>query len=306
MAFETVPSPVLLTANIADLFRGNFHDLSVPDAVKSGAWPVIAPDFSTPIESDPSMPLSMLEKRWLKALLQDPRIALFGVSAEGLEDVEPLYDNSVIVYFDRYLDGDPYGDPAYIANFREALKAVREKRRLLVSYTSGKGRRYVRKAVPLDIEYSPKDDKFRLTVLSADGRFSINMARIERCTAMWDYDDEYFKERELRRGELVFELMDVRNALERAMIAFSDLEKVTERSSDRIYRVTLRYSIEDETEILIRILSFGPMIRVISPESFIDKIRERLMKQAALDREREASEISDAVSGTGLSGGSQP
>ena len=39
------------------------------------------------------------------------------------------------------------------------------------------------------------------------------------------------------------------------------------------------YDADDETEILIRVLSFGPMLRVTSPERFIKLIRERLRRQ---------------------------
>ena len=78
------------------------------------------------------------------------------------------------------------------------------------------------------------------------------------------------------------ELYDTRNALERAMLHFSDLEKETERIDDRRYRITLHYRQGDETEILIRILSFGPVLKVIEPEGMVAQIRERLAKQSAL------------------------
>jgi hypothetical protein len=45
----------------------------------------------TPIKRSPQMPLSLLQKRWLKGVLTDPRIALFNVAATGLENVEPLF-----------------------------------------------------------------------------------------------------------------------------------------------------------------------------------------------------------------------
>ena len=61
------------------------------------------------------------------------------------------------------------------------------------------------------------------------------------------------------------DLYDTRNALERAMLHFSDLEKETERIDDKHYRVTLKYRQGDETEILIRILSFGPRALRRSP-----------------------------------------
>ena len=42
------------------------------------------------------------------------------------------------------------------------------------------------------------------------------------------------------------------------------------------------YDKDDETEMVIRILSFGPMIKVVQPEHFINLIKERLRKQKKL------------------------
>ena len=83
--------------------------LTIPAALKDGAWPLIAKDGSTPIKHEPKMPLTELQRRWLKALLSDPRIKLFVIDETGLEDVEPLYKPDVFVYFDRYSDGDDKG-----------------------------------------------------------------------------------------------------------------------------------------------------------------------------------------------------
>ena len=105
--------------------------LTIPSALTDGRWPLLAKDLSTSLRHAPSMPLTTLQKQWLKALLQDPRIHLFSPSEDGLEDVEPLYGPDTFVYFDRYLDGDPYDDEEYIARFRTILQAMREKRKLL-------------------------------------------------------------------------------------------------------------------------------------------------------------------------------
>ena len=104
--------------------------LTIPAALKDGAWPLIAKDGSTPIKHEPKMPLTELQRRWLKALLSDPRIKLFVIDETGLEDVEPLYKPDVFVYFDRYSDGDDFDDPRYIENFRTILTALREKRQM--------------------------------------------------------------------------------------------------------------------------------------------------------------------------------
>ncbi len=44
------------------------------------------------------------------------------------------------------------------------------------------------------------------------------------------------------------------------------------------------YDKDDETEMVIRILSFGPMIKVVQPEHFINLIKERLRKQKSWER----------------------
>lgn len=77
-------------------------------------------------------------------------------------------------------------------------------------------------------------------------------------------------------------LTDERNALERAMLNFSHLEKITERLDEKHYRLQLMYNKSDETEMVIRILSFGPLLRVQEAAGFIELLRHRLRKQLAL------------------------
>ena len=105
--------------------------LTIPAALQSGAWPLLTPQGGTPLRHAPTMPLSLLEKRWLKTLLSDPRIALFAPPSDGLEGIEPLYRPQDLVYFDRCADGDPWDDAAYAARFQVILTALREKRQTL-------------------------------------------------------------------------------------------------------------------------------------------------------------------------------
>lgn len=81
---------------------------------------------------------------------------------------------------------------------------------------------------------------------------------------------------------MIFELVDERNALERVLMHFAHLEKQVEKIDERKYQVTLYYDKEDETEILIRVLSFGPMLRVVKPVAFINLIKCRLLDQKKL------------------------
>ena len=256
--------------------------VTIPARLTDGSWPLITKDFGTPLQHKPQMPLTTLEKQWLKALLLDPRVRLFDPSEEGLEDVEPLFTPDQFVYFDRYADGDDYYDPRYIEHFRMIIRAMHEKRKLRVRFHGHRGTRQSYICIPYRLEYSSKDDKFRLITGFRNKPLTVNLSRIDSVHILDPWEEDEYRLPHEREKALVMELYDTRNALERAMLHFSDLEKETERIDDRRYRITLHYRQGDETEILIRILSFGPVLKVIEPETMVAQIRERLTKQMAL------------------------
>ena len=256
--------------------------ITIPAKLTDGSWPLITKDYGTPLRHKPHMPLTTLEKQWLKALLLDPRVRLFDPSEEGLEDVEPLFTPGQFVYFDRYADGDDFTDPAYIEHFRLILQAMHEKRKLRVRFHGHRGTRQSYLCIPYKLEYSSKDDKFRLLTGYKGWPLTVNLSRIDSVQLLDPWDESEYRLPQEREATLVMELLDIRNALERTMLHFSDLEKETERIGDRRYRITLRYRQGDETEVLIRILSFGPVLKVIEPEGMVAQIRERLAKQSAL------------------------
>lgn len=256
--------------------------VTIPARLTDGSWPLITKDFGTPLQRKPHMPLTTLEKQWLKALLLDPRIRLFDPSEEGLEDVEPLFTPDQFLYFDRYADGDDYSDPRYIEHFRMIIRAMHEKRKIRVRFHGHRGTRQSYICIPYRLEYSSKDDKFRLITGFRNKPLTVNLSRIDSVHILDPWEEDEYRLPQEREKELVMELYDTRNALERAMLHFSDLEKETERIDERHYRITLHYRQGDETEILIRILSFGPVLKVIEPESMVSQIRERLTRQQAL------------------------
>lgn len=257
--------------------------LTIPNALESGTWPLLTKELDTPLEHKPTMPLTTLQKRWLKALLSDPRIQLFDPPVEGLEDVEPLYPPDAFLYYDRYHDGDPFTDPEYIKRFRCILSAIRHKRWLRIRFEGHRGLPHSWRCMPYQLEYSPKDDKFRLITANKREAMAINLGRIAQCVMLEPCRPEEYSPKEMKKRTLVLELTDERNALERAMLHFSHLDKETERIDDTHYKITLFYEREDETELLIRVLSFGPVLKVIFPDDFVKKLTERLKKQKMLN-----------------------
>ena len=256
--------------------------LAIPQHLESESWPLIKKDLTSPLRHPPTMPLTTLQKRWMKTLLFDPRIRLFAPSMDGLEDVEPLYPQDAIVYYDRYGDGDPYEDEKYIEHFRTVLQALREKRWLRIHFDGRDGIPHCWNCVPYKLEYSQKDDKFRLITGNSRSVLTINMARITDCALLEPCTDEEYRPKALRKDTLVLEVTDERNTLERCMLHFSHLEKTTQRIDEKRYLLTLQYERDDETELLIRVLSFGPTIKVISPMHFKKKLRRRIEKQMDL------------------------
>ena len=129
-------------------------------------WQLIDEQYHTPITQKPTMPLTTLEKRWLKTILSDKRMVLFQEStdmlAKALVDVEPLFLPEDVVYFDRYADGDDYEDPCYVQNFHTIMQAIRQRRKVEIHYKNRMNKENHGIYVPIIMEYSDKEDKFRL------------------------------------------------------------------------------------------------------------------------------------------------
>lgn len=256
--------------------------LTIPKSLKDCKWPLLQSDMTTPLQHTPTMPLTILQRRWLKTLLSDKRMQLFDVDCTGLEDVEPLFSQEQFVYFDCYNDGDPYDDPQYKQHFRLLLQAIAEKRRVEISFLNNKNDNMRKKYLPTQIEYSAKDDKFRLKAVCGSSLHYVNVARIKECQLLEQDAAEICEQKVPERCKLTALLTDERNALERAMLHFSHLEKTTERLDEKHYKLHLTYDKSDAIEMVIRILSFGPLLQVQEPASFIELLRHRLRKQLAL------------------------
>ena len=98
--------------------------LTILPALKSGKWPLLHEDLSPALLHKPTVPLTNLEKRWLKAIAEDPRVKLFDVAFPELNDVEPLFTRDDYKIYDQYSDGDPFEDEAYHSIYQKAICAI--------------------------------------------------------------------------------------------------------------------------------------------------------------------------------------
>ena len=188
----------------------------------------------------------------------------------------------------------------YREHFRTILAGLSEKRLLKLSYKGKNQLLTDLKVLPVRLQYSSKDDKFRLLCIRLrKGRkglpYTLNMGKILACSlaGTWqtagDRDSapeppfaspslSVFSQK--AKEPAVIEIDGRRNSLERCMLKFADYEKHTVYDEEKgVYTCSIYYDIQDETELLIDLLSFGPVIRVLSPERLVAQIRERVTRQ---------------------------
>ena len=259
-------------------------------ALQDGSWLLLTKDFKTPLKHKPTMPLTLLQKRWLKALLLDERVRLFFTDAElaeeekALQEVEPLYRPEQFVFFDRFVDGDDYKNTRYRENFQQIMQPIKQRVAIDASYRTNKDNVIVwTNLVPMTLEYSAKDDKFRLQGMAGARHVTLNLGKIITVELGEPLEKEP-PQHAVPQEKLVLELVDERHTMMRALMHFSDLAKETEKLDDTHYLLTVYYDKSDETEMVYRVLSFGPTMKVKEPEGFVELVKERLTEQMRVGR----------------------
>lgn len=269
--------------------------------LKEDVW-----EFFGETRPDPVMPLTGYQKSWLKTVLMDKRIGLFLEKEElrglleQLSEVEPLFRQEDICATDIFLEGDDFEDEIYRENFRTVVSAIREREVLDIEYNPMPDKRVRHYFIPCRIEYSIKNDCIRVYGVeekSQNKLYQINLGKIVMAKSTGRFisidklpDIDRLIEKQYLEEPVTVLIKTERNALERAMLQFANYRKNTSRyvekrdddfdgTSNDIYKCEIYYGQGNETELLINILSFGPMVKVIGSERFLKQLKERLKKQ---------------------------
>lgn len=272
----------------------------IPDKEGNSPWGLLKRGVSgrlcSVLSKAPPRIITALQKSRIKAMLTDPRIRLFlsdediAALSERLKAVKPLYKREYFREFDRFTDGDDYDDPHYREVFGVILKAVRERELLTIELTSRRGIRMTKNALPVKLEYSRKNDKFRVYCITSPQNegYLFNIGRIERAVPTGKHIsetpnmEEFFRRRRCEKPVTV-EVSSERNAVERFMMEFASYEKRSELDLETgKCRASVYYDTQDETELLIMLLGFGPVLKITGPEEFLEKARERVERQYEL------------------------
>jgi len=257
--------------------------LTILPALKSEKWQLIKSDMTTALKHNPTMPLTLIQKQWLKAISLDPRIKLFGETLPDFDDVEPLFTPDDYYIYDKYSDGDPFEDEEYIKRFKIILSAIKGGNAIKMEVLNRNDMPIRMTVRPQRMEYSQKDDKFRLISIGCRYGRIVNLAKVLSVEIVFDEAGARYTYSPPETKTVTIKVKDERNALERAMLHFAHFEKRAEKISDCRYFLHITYNKADETELIIRVLSFGPLVEVVEPQDFRNLIIERLKSQKSCE-----------------------
>ncbi|WAM33876.1 WYL domain-containing protein [Caldicellulosiruptor morganii] len=172
---------------------------------------------------------------------------------------------------------------------RVLIKAALEKRVINYTYIARSGQKFVERGIPVKIQYSLKDDLLYAII------YSINSHSFAKCVVqnlndisigseqgniqqiLKEYEE--FLKRSRAKEPIVLEVVNTRNALERAFCIFAPFEKSARFLRDKNkHQLTIHYYEFEEAEVLSRILYLGKDVVVISPERIRNEIISRVKK----------------------------
>lgn len=230
----------------------------------------IGEGYLSKIDNPTHIPLTTLQKSWLKAILADKHIKLFLDEAQlkildtYLMDIEPLFLPEYFHYYDQFSDGDDYASSTYVSHFRILLGAIRKKRYVTIRFNSHKGDAVCHTYLPCRLEYSAKNDKFRLLAVleKKNGRDkkdminkieTVNLSRIEELTVtdkvcLEPIDLQKALQASYYKEPVKLLITTKRNTLERTMLHFANYEKQTRKIDDDTYECEIFYNSMMETD----------------------------------------------------------
>ena len=252
------------------------------------------------LHSKSVLPLTFIERAWLKAITTDPRFALFADTDREIKNngIEPLYRTEFFKYFDQYSDGDDFQNPRYQKHFRAISAAMDTAKAIKIVYhPPKKDKPVVGHYIPLQFEFSPKDNKFRVFAARILNEKTVNhvclnlnrICDVKKSAAVFTGEASNLKlclEDFDAKEPVTVAIRDERNAIERFMVEFSSYRK-NSAFDDKTQTCTtkIHYRKTDETEVLIKLLSFGPTLKVLGPEPFLDLFTRRIRRQCEMLRQ---------------------
>ncbi|HOV24979.1 MAG TPA: WYL domain-containing protein [Pseudobacteroides sp.] len=205
---------------------------------KDGRWYPALEDVG-----NPPVPVrfTMVEKFWLKALLETEGVRMI-LSPQTYEKLKMELEEIDTPIKEQYIEmtntiklPEIADQEAYSENFKTILKALVDEKPIRYTNTDRRGNVYKDMlALPVGIEYSMRDGRFRVSMYSIDNDRPI-MANIFTLTDLRIVDEDVGIDRETAKKLLfeqkyssepiILEVTDQKAAMERCFMCFSGMER---------------------------------------------------------------------------------
>lgn len=245
-------------------------------------------DYNIPIR------LNDLELAYLKMFVEDDEFnkvlndEILEKSKKNLNDVQSLDYNK----FWKRENIDKYGDSLKNNEIRNNIlileKAILNNKYIKYSSKNRNGDIFENKiAYPYKIEYSIKNNKYRLIIFFDNRAIKINIDSITNIKILEERDvlekekiqiQDFIKNRKNIGEPLVLKIEDNNNTLDRCFNLFSAYDKKYYYDTDNNLILNIYYHNFDEAEIVRDILSLGKSVIVLEPKKIRDKVVERILR----------------------------
>ncbi len=243
--------------------------------------------------------LTLEQKKWISRMLQDEKSELF-IKAEELEKylsifgIDPLYNSVDYEYLFQDIDEDLINSK-YMVIFKSILYAIKNKKDLKFIFKSSKNYTTYKTVSPYKIEYSMQDKKFRVLAVEYRNNHHMRMIRIRLSSIkkftiiprLEELDYEYYLDKELLPEPLIIEVYPVYNGIERIFIELSNYKRESVFDKERNCSIMkIYYEQADELKLVLKMLSFGKTVKIISDGFIKDEVKRRLELQANYVKEK--------------------
>ena len=248
-----------------------------------------SPKVYTPFKNIPDdfmFPLTTIELSFLKTMLNDDKCKLIlGESYNLLKaelnkneysEIYPYFNKENFSIFDQYINGDDFENQNYRKNFKLIVDAFKEKEALYFEYIED-GILKTKVSIPEKIEYSQKEDRFKVIINSKNRPLDIQNIRFCK------YSDKQLspeKKKEMLTCTIAIDIPeDKKYILNRLFREFSPFERDCEQIDDTGHVLSFKFEKGDYKEIAYRLLQFGPYIYCEEPECVRERIIEKVNMQ---------------------------
>ena len=249
------------------------------------------------------LPLTKLEIRWLKTVLQDPKMKYF-LSENEINKVQNVLDreapNTEMLHMDKIVYYDRYFIPKKIWQAEQkyiniVIAGIQNGKLLDLSYITHSGERLNGMFKPVVLEFSKRNNKFQLCAQSCANElyYYINPAQIEsmnlteECYDYFETLEKYENYRKETQCSVKVVFYNVQNIVDRILTEFSPWRKYCcYDNNTKLYTLTIFYQKDEELDLVVRLMGYGSKIHFIERDNntIAENIQKRLEKQLELTR----------------------